>query len=104
MTHHDCIVLYHLLYLISNTAIQVGGQQDFLRVAQKLTIEASRNLLNSDFLVPIPINDDKIDEDPEGFIVLIEVSEETANNRLAPLINYINDGLTIGIIVDDDGQ
>ena len=40
----------------------------------------------------------------EGFLILVETSEETANLPEAPLISYVNDGLTIGVIRDDDGQ
>ena len=72
-------------------------------MAQRLTIPASDNLDN-DFVVSIPINNDRINEATEDFLILIEASETTANMAEAPLINYERDGLTIGRIVDDDGQ
>ena len=52
----------------------------------------------------IPINSDMINEAREGFLILIETSEETASLPEVPLIIYVNDGLTIGVIRDDDGQ
>lgn len=72
-------------------------------MAHELVIPAANNL-REDFFVSIPINNDLINEAREGFLILIETSERTANLPEAPLITYTNDGLTIGIIRDDDGQ
>jgi hypothetical protein len=36
--------------------------------------------------------------------IFVETSEATSVNTEAPVIIYRNDGLTIGLIVDDDGQ
>lgn len=40
----------------------------------------------------------------EGFLLLIETSEETANLPETPFIMYEEDGLAIAVIRDDDGQ
>ena len=72
-------------------------------MAHEITIPASENL-QDDFIVPIPITNDDLVEISEGFVILVETSEATSLNREAPVIMYPNDGLTIGIIVDDDGQ
>ena len=52
----------------------------------------------------IPITDDSINEALEGFLILVETSVSTYSNSEAPSILYHNDGLIIGLIVDDDGQ
>ena len=70
---------------------------------QEITIPASPNI-RDDFTASIPITNDNINEALEGFLILVETSEATSDNAEAPLIIYRNDGLTIGLIVDDDGQ
>ena len=72
-------------------------------MVQEVTIPASQNL-RDDFTASIPITNDGINEALEGFLILVETSEATSVNTEAPVIIYRNDGLTIGLIVDDDGQ
>ena len=81
----------------------LGGRRDFPRMAQEITIPAADNL-RDDFTASIPITNDNINEALEGFLILVETSEDTSTNTEAPIIIYRNDGLTIGLIVDDDGQ
>jgi hypothetical protein len=79
----------------------LGGRRDFPRMVQEITIPASQNL-RDDFTASIPITNDGINEALEGFLILVETSEATSVNTEAPVIIYRNDGLTIGLIVDDD--
>ena len=80
-----------------------GGRRDFPRMVQEITIPAASNL-RDDFTASIPITNDNINEALEGFLILVETSQDTSTNTEAPIIIYRNDGLTIGLIVDDDGQ
>ena len=89
-----------IIYL-SAVEDEPGGRQDFPRRAQRVTIPASPNL-RDDFTASIPITNDGINEAQEGFLILVETSEETSVSAEAPVINYGNNGLTIGFIEDDD--
>ena len=80
----------------------LGGRRDFPQMSQKITIPAAENF-HEDFTASIPITNDNINEALEGFLILVETSEATSTNTEAPIIIYRNDGLTIGLIVDDDG-
>ena len=70
---------------------------------QEITIPASENL-HDNFTASIPINNDGLIEMSEDFLILVETSEATSINIGAPFIIYPNDGWTLGVIVDDDGQ
>lgn len=57
-----------------------------------------------DFSVSIPVTVDSINEYDEGFLIALAVSQETANMAEAPTIQLQNDGLTLGIIENDDSE
>ena len=84
-----------------SAAVEAGGRQDFPRQSQELIIDPSPTL-SDDFIVSIPINNDDINEAQEAFLIRLEVSDDTLNMAEAPSILLRNEGLTIGIIVDED--
>ena len=81
---------------------EVGGKKDFPKNATTVTIPAGSSF-GRVLPVSIPINVDTINEAAEGFLILVETSEETSAMAEAPIINYARDGLAIGLIADDDG-
>ena len=61
--------------------------------------------LRQEFPLSIAINgNDTKNEPTEIFLIKVELSGATASNPKAPIVNFLNDGLTLGVIVDDDGQ
>ena len=84
------------------TAVEIGGRQDFPRLTQEVLIPAGTT--RGDFSVSIPVTDDSINEYDEGFLIVLEVSQETQNMAEAPTINLENDGVTLGIIANDDSE
>ena len=98
-----CTLVLSLLVMLTAVDSSLGGRRDFPRMAQEITIPAAANI-REDFTASIPITNDNINEALEGFLLLVETSEDTSTNTEAPIIVYRNDGLTIGLIVDDDGQ
>ena len=79
-----------------------GGKRDFPKNVTMVTIPAGVGI-RRDFPVSIAINLDNINEAAEGFLILVETSQETSVMAEAPIINYARDGLAIGLIADDDG-
>ena len=76
---------------------------DFPRQPVTITIPPS-NILGRDFQGSVSIEIDMINEPDEIFLLLVEPTEDTANDAEAPNIIFENNGLSIARIVDDDGQ
>ena len=76
---------------------------DFPRQPVTVTIPPS-DVTRRDFQGSVSIEIDIINEPEEIFLLLVEPTEETANDAEAPNIIFENNGLTIARIVDDDGQ
>jgi hypothetical protein len=74
---------------------------DFPRQPVTITIPPS-NVLGRDFQGSVSIEIDMINEPDEIFLLLVEPTEDTANDAEAPNIIFENNGLSIARIVDDD--
>jgi hypothetical protein len=74
---------------------------DFPRTPVRVNISAG-NDINANFGGSITILDDTKNEAPEIFLLLVEISEETSNAAEAPIITFVNEGLSIARIVDED--
>ena len=96
------IVLEKKNYLNFTVDSAEGGKKDFPKDVTMVTIPAGAGI-SQDFPVSIPINLDNINEAAEGFLILVETSQQTSVMAEAPIINYARDGLAIGLIADDDG-
>ncbi|CAI8009050.1 hypothetical protein GBAR_LOCUS6129 [Geodia barretti] len=74
---------------------------DFPRQPVTVTIPPS-DVTRRDFQGSVSIEIDIINEPEEIFLLLVEPTEDTANDAEAPNIIFENNGLTIARIVDDD--
>ena len=87
--------------------------EDFLRLTQNQTIIASDDM-NKDFVLTIPIIDDAVYEDVEAFLIVVEAiavfpngtlpSEQVSLRNQSFNIEFVNDGVILAAIIDDDGQ
>ena len=81
----------------------MGGRQDFVNQQQNLTIPSTIGM-TEDFSVSVPVTIDKINEQDEAFLIVVEVSPETTAMSEAPDIQLDNDGVTVGVIENDDSE
>ena len=70
--------------------------------------------MNKDFVLTIPIIDDAVCEDVEAFLIVVEAiavfpnetlpSEQVSLRNQSFNIEFINNGVILAAIIDDDGQ
>ena len=80
-------------------------------MTQNRTIPASDDI-EEDFILTVPITDDAIGEDLEVFLIAVEVRllnttsssqpSRCPSDTRQPNINFVNDGLLLAFIADDD--
>ena len=90
-----------------------AANEDFPRTTQNRTVAASDNI-NENFDLFVPFTDDEIDEDVEVFLVVVEARFPngtyptrpdgclTETQPISSNIQFIDDGVTLALILDDD--
>ena len=89
--------------------------EDFPQWTQNRTIAASDNI-NESFELFVPFTDDEIDEDAEVFLVVVEARFPNGTYPTRPdgcftdtqpiqsNIQFVDDGVTLALILDDDNS
>ena len=80
-----------------------GGRQDFTNQQQNLTIPSTIGM-RGDFSVSVPVTIDDINENHEAFLIVVQVSPDTLAMSERPIIDLDNNGVTLGVIENDDSE
>lgn len=59
---------------------------------------------SDDYTVSIPITRDDINEANEGFMIVMRPNEEKSNAEDIKNLEYRDNGITLGVIADDDSE
>lgn len=78
----------------------VNGRMDFDNSVQQLILRAGTT--SDDYTVTIPVTRDLFNEAKEGFMIVMRPNVTRSDSRDVANINYQNDGVTLGVIDDDD--
>ena len=88
--------------LIYYSAVDVNGRMDFDNSVQTLILEAS--ITSDDYMITIPVTKDSINEESEGFMIVMRPDEGRSNPEDVARLTYQNNGVALGVIDDDDRE
>lgn len=81
---------------------EINGRRDFDNTVRTLVIPAGRQTI--DETVSIPIIADRINEATEGLMLVVRANEARSNPADIANLNYIDEGVCLLRITDDDGM
>lgn len=80
----------------------MDGRKDFNNTTLELVLKAG--ITRDDYTVSIPVTRDNINEAQEGFMIVMRVNEGKSNVEDVKNLQYRDNGVTLGIIDDDDRE
>lgn len=96
-------LLAHVIIIYKKrTAVEVDGRQDFNNTILEVILEAGDT--SDDYTRSIPITRDEINEANEGFMIVMRANEEKSNPEDIKNLEFQDNGVTLGVITDDDSE
>lgn len=80
----------------------MDGRKDFNNTTLELVLKAG--ITRDDYTVSIPVTRDDINEAQEGFMIVMRANEEKSSVEDVKNLQYRDNGVTLGIIDDDDRE